>query len=174
MPPATTDTGFPTPSGALPPLLFEFPRRRRSPGTTGHHRFLRDHSAVVSDIRSGVRPDAPMPARTLGRHLVLGRTVREHPWRAAVSVAGCRPGRGASSTSFSDDKSGAFLGEELVKSVPEIRQHATVKVSRSSTCLCVADEAKPSVTDDSLDRARHATAMRQLEHVNLGCTIVDT
>src|SRR6267378_1817716 len=49
---------------ALPPFLFELPRYRRSPRPAGHHGFLRDDSAVVSAVRSGVRPDPPAPAGT--------------------------------------------------------------------------------------------------------------
>jgi hypothetical protein len=37
---------------ALPPVLFEFPRHRRSPRSAGHHRILRGYSAVVSEVRS--------------------------------------------------------------------------------------------------------------------------
>src|SRR5687768_6770344 len=47
-----------------------------------------------------------------------------------LSTGGTIAGRGASSTSLSDYKSGALLGDELVKSVPEIKQYANVKVEQ--------------------------------------------
>ncbi len=39
-------------------------------------------------------------------------------------------GTGASSTSLAEYKAGSLLGEDLVKAVPEIRQHANVKVEQ--------------------------------------------
>ena len=49
-----------------------------------------------------------------------------------LSTGGTISGRGASSTSFTDYKSGSFLGEELVKAVPEIQQYAQVRVQQIS------------------------------------------
>jgi L-asparaginase len=60
-----------------------------------------------------------------------------------ISTGGTIAGRGASSTSLSEYKSGALLGEELVTSVPEIKQYAQVKVEQlfnvGSQDLTVAD-----------------------------------
>lgn len=60
-----------------------------------------------------------------------------------ISTGGTIAGRGASSTSLSDYKAGAILGEELVRAVPEIKQYADVKVEQlfnvSSTDLTVAN-----------------------------------
>jgi len=42
-----------------------------------------------------------------------------------LSTGGTIAGRGEASTSLSTYKPGSILGEELVKSVPEIKQHAT-------------------------------------------------
>src|SRR2546428_10037566 len=47
-----------------------------------------------------------------------------------LSTGGTIAGRGASSTSLSEYKSGALLGEELVRSVPEIKQYANVNVEQ--------------------------------------------
>jgi L-asparaginase len=47
-----------------------------------------------------------------------------------LSTGGTIAGRGASSTSLSEYKSGTLLGEELVGSVPEIKQYANVKVEQ--------------------------------------------
>ena len=47
-----------------------------------------------------------------------------------LSTGGTIAGRGASSTSLSEYKSGSLLGEDLVKSVPEIRRYANVKVEQ--------------------------------------------
>lgn len=47
-----------------------------------------------------------------------------------LSTGGTIAGRGATSTSLSNYKSGTLLGEELVKSVPEIAQYANVKVEQ--------------------------------------------
>jgi len=47
-----------------------------------------------------------------------------------LSTGGTIAGRGASSTSLSEYKSGTLLGEELVRSVPEIKQYANVNVEQ--------------------------------------------
>jgi len=47
-----------------------------------------------------------------------------------LSTGGTISGRGASSTSLSEYKAGALLGEELVRGVPEIKQVANVKVEQ--------------------------------------------
>ena len=47
-----------------------------------------------------------------------------------LSMGGTIAGQGASPTSLSEYKSGTLLGEELVKSVPEIKQYAKVKVEQ--------------------------------------------
>jgi L-asparaginase len=45
-----------------------------------------------------------------------------------LSTGGTIAGKGASSTSLAEYKSGALAGEDLIKAVPEIRQYANVKV----------------------------------------------
>src|SRR2546428_14016328 len=47
-----------------------------------------------------------------------------------LSTGGTIAGRGASSTSLTEYKSGSILGEELVSAVPEINQFAQVKVTQ--------------------------------------------
>ena len=47
-----------------------------------------------------------------------------------LSTGGTISGKGASSTSLAEYKSGSLLGEELVKAVPEIQQYANVKVEQ--------------------------------------------
>jgi L-asparaginase type II len=60
-----------------------------------------------------------------------------------LSTGGTISGRGASSTSLAEYKSGALLGEELVRGVPEIKQFADVKVEQitnvSSTEITIAN-----------------------------------
>ena len=78
---------------ALPSLLSELPGCRRSPRRTGGHRLLREHPAVVSEVRSRVGPGAQAATSALGRHLAPGRTLRDHPRAAAVPLACRGPGR---------------------------------------------------------------------------------
>src|SRR5882762_3898719 len=52
------------------------------------------------------------------------------PLVSVLSTGGTIAGRGASSTSLSEYKSGTLLGEELVRSVPEIKQYANVNVEQ--------------------------------------------
>jgi L-asparaginase/Glu-tRNA(Gln) amidotransferase subunit D len=47
-----------------------------------------------------------------------------------LSTGGTISGKGASSTSLAEYKSGSLLGEELVKAVPEIQLYADVKVEQ--------------------------------------------
>jgi len=47
-----------------------------------------------------------------------------------LSTGGTIAGKGASSTSLAEYKSGSLLGEDLVKAVPEIGQYANVKVEQ--------------------------------------------
>lgn len=60
-----------------------------------------------------------------------------------LSTGGTIAGRGDASTSLSNYKPGSILGEELVKSVPEIKQHANVRVEQvlnvSSSDLTIAN-----------------------------------
>jgi L-asparaginase len=60
-----------------------------------------------------------------------------------LSTGGTIAGRGTTSTSLSNYQSGSLLGEELVRSVPEIKQYANVKVEQilnvSSSDLTVAN-----------------------------------
>lgn len=73
---------------------------------------------------------------------VRAQTAPELPLVWVLSTGGTISGRGATSTSLADYRSGAFLGEELVNAVPEIRQVARVKVEQianvSSTDITVA------------------------------------
>ncbi|MEO8679670.1 MAG: asparaginase [Vicinamibacterales bacterium] len=60
-----------------------------------------------------------------------------------LSTGGTISGKGASSTSLAEYKSGALLGEELVSAVPEIKRVASVKVEQianvSSTDITIAN-----------------------------------
>lgn len=60
-----------------------------------------------------------------------------------ISTGGTIAGRGGSSTSLSNYKPGALLGDELVRAVPEIKQYADVRVEQlfnvSSSDLTVAN-----------------------------------
>ncbi len=66
----------------------------------------------------------------------------ELPLVWVLATGGTISGRGPTSTSLSDYKSGVLLGEELVSAVPEIRQVATVKVEQianlASTDITIA------------------------------------
>lgn len=55
---------------------------------------------------------------------------RELPLVWVLSTGGTIAGRGDSSTSLTEYKSGSLLGEELVSAVPEIKQFANVKVEQ--------------------------------------------
>ena len=55
---------------------------------------------------------------------------KELPLVWVLSTGGTIAGRGASSTSLTEYKSGSILGEELVSAVPEINQFAQVKVTQ--------------------------------------------
>ena len=52
------------------------------------------------------------------------------PWVVVLSTGGTIAGRGGSSTSLTEYKSGSILGSELVDAVPEIMQHARVRVEQ--------------------------------------------
>ena len=52
------------------------------------------------------------------------------PWVVVLSTGGTIAGRGGSSTSLTEYKSGSILGSELVDAVPEIKQHARVRVEQ--------------------------------------------
>jgi L-asparaginase len=71
------------------------------------------------------------------------RSTRELPVVWVLSTGGTISGKGASSTSLAEYKSGALLGEELVAAVPEIKQVATIKVEQianvSSTDITIAN-----------------------------------
>ena len=58
----------------------------------------------------------------------VGSAARPLVW--VLATGGTISGRGASSTSLAEYRSGALLGEELVRGVPEIAQVATVKVEQ--------------------------------------------
>src|SRR5213596_2351678 len=55
---------------------------------------------------------------------------KELPVVVVLSTGGTIAGRGGSSTSLTEYKSGSILGSELVDAVPEIKQHATVRVEQ--------------------------------------------
>ena len=56
-------------------------------------RGVRDDSAVVPAVRSGLRAAAAAPPRSAGRHLASRRGVRHDPGSPPVSVARGRRGR---------------------------------------------------------------------------------
>jgi L-asparaginase len=73
-------------------------------------------------------------------------TTKQLPAVLVISTGGTIAGKGASSTSLSEYKSGSILGEELISAVPEIKQSANVKVEQllnvSSTDITLADWIK--------------------------------
>jgi L-asparaginase type II len=58
------------------------------------------------------------------------RATNQLPAVAVFATGGTISGRGASPTSLTGYKTGAFLGEDLVAAVPEIKQFANVKVEQ--------------------------------------------
>ena len=60
-----------------------------------------------------------------------------------LSTGGTISGKGASSTSLAEYKSGLLLGEELVKAVPEIQSYARVKVEQ------IVNVSSPDITVDN-------------------------
>jgi L-asparaginase len=58
------------------------------------------------------------------------RAVNRLPLVWVLSTGGTISGKGASSTSLTEYKSGSLLGQELVNAVPEIQQYARVKVEQ--------------------------------------------
>jgi L-asparaginase len=77
------------------------------------------------------------------RAAAQGTSVGGLPLVWVLSTGGTISGKGASSTSLAEYKSGALLGEELVAAVPEIKQVATIKVEQianvSSTDITIAN-----------------------------------
>lgn len=65
---------------------------------------------------------------------------RELPLVWVLSTGGTIAGTGASSTSLSEYKAGVLLGEQLVNRVPEIKQHANVRVEQ------IVNVASPDLT----------------------------
>ena len=78
---------------ALLPFYPQFPRRRRPPRPTRHHGVVRVHPALVRDLRCGLRTTAPAALGASRRHVVSGRTLRDHSRSAPVPLAGRRPRR---------------------------------------------------------------------------------
>jgi L-asparaginase len=76
-------------------------------------------AALLALAFTGVAPTSAQQARRTDLPLV---------W--VLSTGGTIAGRGPSSTSSTEYKSGSFLGEELVRAVPEIKQFANVKVEQ--------------------------------------------
>ena len=71
-----------------------------------------------------------------------------------LATGGTISGRGATPTSLTGYKSGAFLGEELVAAVPAIKEHANVKVEQ------VFNIASPDLTlDNWLTLAKRVNAV---------------
>ena len=60
-----------------------------------------------------------------------------------LATGGTISGRGASSTSLTEYKSGALLGEELIGAVPEVKQYANVKVEQ------IINVGSPDITLDN-------------------------
>lgn len=98
--------------------LFLFLRAKR----TGFlQRLIITVSAVLLVVAlTGV---TPCPAQEVN-------TSKDLPLVWVLSTGGTISGRGASSTSLAEYKSGSLLGEELVKAVPEIQLYAKVKVEQ--------------------------------------------
>ena len=97
----------------VPQILSELPGCRGSSGRTRHHRVVRNHSAVVREVRPRLRPAIDAPTKTPRRYVVPGRSLRHDQRSAPVSVArrGSRrgpdrpprpipPGRGAARRFF--------------------------------------------------------------------------
>jgi L-asparaginase len=74
-------------------------------------------------LASAVAAVAPCPAQE-------APASKDLPLVWVLSTGGTIAGKGASSTSLTEYKAGSFLGEELVKAVPEIELHAKVKVEQ--------------------------------------------
>jgi L-asparaginase len=71
-----------------------------------------------------------------------------------LATGGTIAGRGATPTSLTDYKAGALLGEELIRSVPEIAQYATVKVEQ------ILNVGSPEITlNDWLTLAKRINAI---------------
>ena len=77
---------------AVPSILCELSRCRRSPGPTRHHGVLRSDPALVHPVRLGIRSQAQASTGPAGRHMAPGRGLRHHPGTAALSLA-CRRSR---------------------------------------------------------------------------------
>jgi L-asparaginase len=103
-------------------------------------------------------PISPTPAQT----------APELPLVWVLSTGGTISGRGATSTSLADYKSGALLGEELVAAVPEIRRIARVKVEQianvSSTDITIAHWLTLAKRIDSIFESDPLTAGVVITH----------
>jgi L-asparaginase len=101
--------------------LFSFPR----PQLTNVLHRLETSWATVSAVLLALAfaRVAPCPAQEV-------HTSKGLPLVWVLSTGGTISGKGASSTSLTEYKSGSLLGEELVKAVPEIQQYANVKVEQ--------------------------------------------
>ncbi len=89
-------------------------------------------AALLASALAGVAPCSAQEARNKDLPLV---------W--VLSTGGTISGRGASSTSLTEYKAGAFLGEELISAVPEIKQYARVKVEQ------ITNIGSPDITLDN-------------------------
>ena len=77
---------------------------------------------LMALLASGLLDSVPGSAQEPGN--------TELPLVWVLSTGGTISGRGTSSTSLAEYEAGAFLGEELVSAVPEIKQYADVKVEQ--------------------------------------------
>lgn len=105
--------------------------------STGHFNSFRSLRTNVGAIllASGFVWIAPCAAQELSD--------KPLPLIWVLATGGTISGRGASSTSLTEYKAGAFLGEELVRAVPEIKQYATVRVDQ------VFNVGSPNITLDN-------------------------
>ena len=78
---------------ALLSVLPESTRCRRSARVARDNRDLRNHPAMVSEVRSGIRTEIEATTRPSRRYMVPGRSVRDDQRQAAISLAGGRSRR---------------------------------------------------------------------------------
>jgi L-asparaginase len=93
---------------------------------------------IGTDLRSARGRRRVVGVALLGAVLAVGApsfaqdSTKNLPLVWVLATGGTIAGQGGSPTSTSVYKAGAILGEELVRAVPEIRQHADVKVEQVS------------------------------------------
>jgi L-asparaginase/Glu-tRNA(Gln) amidotransferase subunit D len=101
--------------------VYSFPRASRM----SFLRRLETPWAAVSAVllAPAIACVAPCPAQE-------AHTSRDLPLVWVLSTGSTISGKGASSTSLTEDKSDSFRGEEIVKEVPEIQLYANLKVGQ--------------------------------------------